>query len=223
LRRGRIAVDIEFRGGRDVAGDVDRPADDDDLADESRQFGIALKCPGDICQWSQGDDRHLVRRGPHYIANHLLGWQNVLPFGDGEFNAAQTIDAVKISPFDGQAILRLGSGTQTRPARRIELFQNHLHIAGGLARRDVTAYGRDRDHIQIRLKKRQAHRQRVVDARIYVQNHLPGHVNLDKRSFLPGPKCRHEPHDHAPSTPILRGGQLGCKGGTWGVLPVPFN
>ena len=175
---GRIAVHVELGGRRDVARPGHRPAHDDDPTDQRRQFGIADERPGDVRQRPQGDDRHRVGSVADLIADHLLRGQQVLPLGHHEAGPAQPVAAVEVAAIDRQAVVGLGGGPQPRPARRIELLDDRLHVPRGLGRRDVAADGRHGHDVQLGVRQRQAQRHRVVDARIDVEDHLPGHCIL---------------------------------------------
>ncbi len=102
----------------------------------------------------------------------------MLPLGDHETRPAQPIAAVEIAPIDCQTDVRVRSSPQPRPAWRVELLDNRLHVPRGLAGRNVSPHRGHGHDVQLRVRQGQTQRHGVVDARVDVEDHLPGHCVL---------------------------------------------
>ena len=66
-------------------------------------------------------------------------------------------------------------GAQTRPAGRIELFDQDVHIIRGLLGADVAGRGGQAQHFQVRIEKCQGHGKGAVDAGIAHQDDFFAH------------------------------------------------
>ena len=169
-----VAIDIELGGGRHVAGPAERSADHDQVADHVRQVGLLLQGGGDVRERPRGDDRHIAGRRPHFVADHLHRRMLMVPLGHGEMGAAHAVGAEQVPAIGPQHLVVRGSA-QSRPAGRIELLDDRLHVRRRLLGRHRAAGGRDGDHFQRRIAERHAQGHGVVDAGIYVEDYFSGH------------------------------------------------
>jgi len=89
----------------------------------------------------------------------------VLPLGNHEVGAAQSVTAVQVVAIDRQAVIGLRGGPQPRPTGRVKLLDDRLEVPRGLARSDVSAHGGHGHDVQVRIRQGQTQRHGIVDAR----------------------------------------------------------
>ena len=153
LGRGRIAIDIELGGGGNVARSAGGSPHDDDATYQRGQLGVALKGAGDVGQRAQGNQRDGVGGGADMVADDLFRGVDVLPFGQGQIDAAHAVWSIEPPSFGWQPAIGVGGGADARPARRIERLDNGLHIARGLGGAAVAGDGRDGHHVQMWIEQ----------------------------------------------------------------------
>jgi hypothetical protein len=68
---------------------------------------------------------------------------------------AQSVDAPQLAVVGPQGLILVGE-PDPRPARRVEMLDNGLHVAASLPRRHVAAGGGDRDHLELRSPESEA-------------------------------------------------------------------
>ena len=106
--------------------------------------------------------------------------------GHAEVNASQPIDPVQVPAVDRQAVIRRRGSPYPGPARRIDLLDDRLDVAGGQLRGDVATHGGHGNDLNRRVEQRHTEGHGVVDSRIAVENHLLGHITPDSTAPLPG-------------------------------------
>ena len=69
----RVAENIGFRGGVDVAGRLKRAAENDELAPLRMQVGLLLQGERDVCARGERQDRHLAGPRRHGLDDEVDG------------------------------------------------------------------------------------------------------------------------------------------------------
>jgi len=98
----------------------------------------------------------------------------MMPLGDREVSAAQSVRAEQVRAVDTQQLVRRG-GAQPRPAGWIELLDNRLNIESCLLRRNAAAGRRHRDDFQRWIIQCQAQGYGIVNAGVHVEDDFSGH------------------------------------------------
>ena len=110
--------------------------------------------------------------------NYLFRGVLMVQFGHLEVGIAQTVLPHDVPRIGRRRAFGLDGGANSRPARRIELLDNGLHVARGLIGRNVARHGRYRNDLQTRVEQRHGQSHGVIDPRIDVQNDFSRHVSL---------------------------------------------
>ena len=95
---------------------------------------------------------------------------------DDEPSITQPVVTVHKPIVGPRAAFRERCRTQARETGRIQPFDNGLHIATRLFGRHVARRGRHGQDVEAWVKQRHGKSDRIVDSRIAVDDHLPGHA-----------------------------------------------
>ena len=100
---------------------------------------------------------------------------HVVQFGDREVGVAQAVGAMNQPGVFRDGHIERG-GAEPGQTGRVQQFDDRLHVDRRLLSADVAPRRGHGDHFQPWIEERQRDGQRVVDARVHVENHLPGHT-----------------------------------------------
>ena len=134
-------------------GPANGPAFDHHLPQHGGQLGIALQGAVDIRQRSQGDERHVLLGCPDLVRKNFFRQVAMLQLGDGKTGVSQAVGAIEFRGMDRQSVVGQRGHAQARPARRVELFDNRLHVARRLVGHHVAAGGGDGDDFPLGLER----------------------------------------------------------------------